>query len=136
MRKKGSVSEFSAERDCELIECFRKRLAEVKLINLPQIYREVAQMPTKRFYVSEFRAACMIRHFRRYGEWNVKGSLRREMFAEIERRVSLLQAAKGKMSLDEAVFEVVNSAAPKFYLTPRSCRTMIYKLLKSSKWIG
>lgn len=130
MKKKGSVSEFSEERDAELVKCFRKRLGEVLTIDLDKIFAEVAAHPAKRFYVSEYRAAVVVRHHMRHGEWCVKGAKRKEMFREIEKRVLRLLEDHDDMSLDDAMVEVINSPAPEFYLTPRSCRTLIYKLIK------
>ncbi|MDE6272367.1 MAG: hypothetical protein K2M31_05105 [Muribaculaceae bacterium] len=130
MKKKGSVSEYSEERDRELVRCFRKRLGEVRVIDLDKIFAEVAAHPASRFYVSEFRAAIVIRHHLRHGVWSVKGAKRLEMFQEIEKRVVGLMESRSDLSLDDALVEVINSEAPEFYLTPRSCRTIIYKLLK------
>lgn len=130
MKKKGSVSEFGEERDRELVRCFRKRLGEVRVIDLDKIFAEVAAHPAPRFYVSEFRASVVVRHHLRHGEWNVKDGKRREMFCEIEKRLLSLRKRCPDLSFEEAMVEVINSEAPEFYLTPRSCRTLIYNILK------
>ena len=129
MKKKGSICEFTEERDSDLLKCFRRRLAQVHLINLDRIFAEVADMPARRFYVSEFRAAVVIRHHLRHGEWNVKGKRRREMFAEIERRVLAILQKYPDTRFDDALCEVINSPAPCFYLTARSCRTLLYNYI-------
>lgn len=129
MKKKGSICEFTEQRDAELWKNFRRRLGQVQLINLERIFKEVSEMPAGRFYVSEFRAVTVLRHHLRHGEWKVKGAQRLEMFAELERRVLDLLRSNPGMRFDDAVFDVVNSPAPKFYLTPRSCRTLIYKYM-------
>lgn len=133
MKKKGSICEFGDERDAALVKCFRKRLGEVMTIDLDRIFREVASHHAPRFYVSEYRASAVIRHHLRHGVWNVKGEKRREMFREIEKRVLRLLEENEGMPFEDAIVAVVNSAAPEFYLTPRFCRTLIYKRLKKCR---
>lgn len=129
MKKKGSICEFHAQRDSELVKCFRICLGAAKVIDLDKIFRKVASMPASRFYVSEFRATRVIRTHQLTGEWPVKGK-RLAMFKEIERRLVRLMNDDRSISFDDAMTEVINSPAPEFYLTPRSCRTYIYKSLK------
>ena len=129
MKKKGSICDFTEERDAELMSCFRKCLAKAVLIDLESIFSEVAAMPTKRFYVSESRAAIVIRQHLRGEGWSVKRRLRVRMFEEIERRTLENIRRNPGMRFDDAVFDAVNSSAPCFYLTPRSCRTLIYRYL-------
>lgn len=126
MKKKGNVCEFTSQRDAEMWSCFRKILGDVKLINLSRIFAEVASSPASRFFVSEDRAAVVIRYHLRHGEWNVKGAQRIRMFSEIESRVlEILQSNPGTR-FEDAVYDAVNSPAPGFFLTPRSCRTILY----------
>lgn len=130
MRKKGCVCEFTQERDEELVRCFRRQLASVRVIDLPKIFRELPEMGASRFFVSEMRAREIVGYHMRHGVWKVKSKVRREMFEEIERRVLEAMAEEPSLSMSDAMFEVVNSPAPRFYLTPRTVRTLIYELLK------
>lgn len=130
MKKKGSVCDYSRERNDALVKSFRRCLSRAKVIDLPAIFREVSESPAERFYVSEMRAAVVIRRHLKDGVWIVKGKERLEMFQEIENRVLFLISEGKGLSLADAVFEAVNSPAPRFYLTPRSCRTLIYEHIK------
>ncbi len=130
MKKKGSVCEYSRERDKMLIKAFRTCISESASINLDEIFAEVSRFPAERFYVSELRAMAVIRHHLKKGVWTVRGGRRLEMFRELEARVLNLMGADSELEFEDAVVMAVNSPAPNFYLTPRSCRTLIYNLLK------
>lgn len=128
MKKKGNICDFTPQRDADLLNSFRRSLAECRLIDLDRIFAEVSLMPAQRFYVSEQRAALVIRRHLEKGEWPVKGQQRIRMFEEIERRTLGMLSGNPGISFDDAVFDAVNSPAPHFYLTPRTCRTLIYRM--------
>lgn len=139
MRKKGSVCEFTIQRDEELKSVFRRIFMSRKSVSAESLFGEVVMSEASRFFVSEVRAERMIRHHLKRGVWPVKSVLRRRMFTEIENRVMQVLASEGvciAISPDnvivdiprfrDVICEVVNSPAPSFYLTPRSCRTLLY----------
>ncbi|MDE5653743.1 MAG: hypothetical protein K2G75_07030 [Muribaculaceae bacterium] len=130
MRKQGSVSEFTSQRDAEIVKKFRRCLAQARVLDMDEIFMKVSRLPVERFYVSEVRALQVVKAYRQTGIWPVRTPVRREMFAEIDRRVTMLMSRRPELKFREAVFEVVNSPAPSFYLTPRSCRTLIYSVLQ------
>lgn len=130
MRKKGAVCDFTQDRNRELRECFHRCLSKSGSAGMKVVFYDICGMEASRFYVSELRAERVVAYHLKYGRWMVKDGIRRRMFEEIERRVKLLMAfSKAPISFRDAIFEVVNSPAPSFYLTPRSCRTIIYALL-------
>lgn len=142
MRKRGSVCEFTEERNDEIKRMFKRRLQTWDKGSIDGMFAEIAAMPASRFYVSEVRVERVLRHHLKRGEWNVKNGLRRRMFAEIELRVMEMISARTGQKVEEcrgmkiaprlfrdAIFEVVNSPAPSFYLTPRTCRTLLYEVM-------
>lgn len=132
MKKKGNTCDYIAHRNSQLIAAFKKCIREAALIDLDVIYRKVSRMPCSRFWVSESRAFIVIRQHLLSGEWNVKSRERLEMFKEIERRALEIVNSSDCEDLEDAVYEAVNSPAPCFYLTPRTCRTLIYSLLSKA----
>ncbi len=129
MKKKGNVCEYTCQRDQQLCKEFRRQLSEATFINLPEIFRKVALSPAPRYYVSEQRAFLVINQWRSTGEMPVNSRLRRKMFEEIAGKADSLMKRNPEMSLYDAVFDAVNSAATSFFLTPGSARTIIYKAL-------
>lgn len=128
MKKPGSVSDFTPQRDRELLAAFKNQLHLLGDVPLPEIFHRAARQPASRFWVSERRAAAVVSKM-------LKGDLilsmnpkKREMYYEIFRRVERILNERPGCCLTDAVFEAVNSPAPEFYLTPKSARVMIYRL--------
>ncbi|MBD5370502.1 MAG: hypothetical protein HDR80_05045 [Bacteroides sp.] len=126
MRKKGNVCDYVAQRDHELAVCFRRHLREAFILDLDEIFRKVSRSPASRFFISESRAYELVRRYEATGNWNVRSRTRLAMMAEIYSRVERMRRADPTLPLQDAVYEVVGSPAPAFYLTPRSCRTILY----------
>lgn len=129
MKKIGNVCDFTQERNAELCRMFRRLIHEADYIDLQKIFRKMARTPVPRFYVSESRAFIVINERHRSGKWTVKGELRQAMYEEIYRRALEMLERGDFDNLYDCVFEAVNTPAPRFYLTPRSCRTLLYNAL-------
>lgn len=121
------------------------------------VFRELQHCQADRFYISEERALLLIKERIKLGisllppghcRSAVKGKTpagvralrkvlqvdsRRRMIEDIERRVAFMLAADPALPLGEAVFRVVNSPAPSFYLTLDSMRIILYAYLRNSK---
>lgn len=129
MKKKGNVCDYTQERNSELLGRFRRMVREAPIIDLDVIFRNLSRSKASRFFVSESRAYMIIKRYLKHGEWDVKSALRREMFEEIYRRATDLIREGECDDLEDAVYMAVNSEAPKFYLTPRSVRTLLYEII-------
>lgn len=129
MRKKGSVCDFTLSRNEELKSCFFRLLSSPDFRFVKDTFAFLANSPASRFYVSESRAVEVILRHIRTGEWGIKPGPRRQMYMDIERLASVLMSLSPGMDFCDAVYEVVNSPAPSFYLTPDSCRVILYAAL-------
>lgn len=130
MKKKGSKCDYIAHRNEALVRQFKKEIHQADIIDLDSIFRRISRSAAPRFFISESRAFTMIRHKKRSGSWEGVNKLRLSMLEEIERRTDQLMKADKTLTMEEAVYEAVNSEAPCFYLTPGSIRTIIYETLK------
>lgn len=111
------------------MKVFRAKTANSQHIDIDKISEEVANSPCSRFWVSEERAVIVIHDIiRGRPVLDTMRQYKREMFAEIHRRVMELQKKHPKLSLMQLVIKVVNSPAPKFYMKPRSVMQTIYKI--------
>lgn len=133
MKHLGSVSEFNEQRDRELKAAFHHVLKTERADSVAQYFYKAAKREASRFWVSERRAYIVMKQMTAAPLPASMYAKKREMFAEIFRRVESLMAEHPEMTLYEATFEVVNSPAPEFYLTPGSARVILYKLLGKSK---
>ena len=128
MKKKGSVVEFTQQRNEELLSAFREQLSLLGELPLEQIFTRASLSPASRFWVSERRAMVVMSHMMKGDQLLSMNQKRREMFYEIFRRVKELLRLEPSLTLTEASFRAVNSPAPEFYLTPKSARVLIYRL--------
>ncbi len=135
MKKKGSVIEFTACRDAELHRAFMDVLRESPLTvrSLNQMFALAAASPCSRFWVSEERAAEVISALLAGKEFPDMSQQKRRMYGEILRRVRPILRENPGMPVSHAVFDVVNSPAPEFYLTTLSTRSIIYRYLRKRK---
>lgn len=132
MKHHGNLSHFIYMRNRELYKAYRHAIANTKAhISLHEICRTAANTPCPRFWVSEERAAIVISNIYK-GQYILDNMrpLTREMYIEIFRRVDSLRTSQPDATLYDLVFQVVNSPAPKFYLTPESVAVIICHIKK------
>lgn len=134
MKHKGSTMEYSEERINDLMRTYDEYISSCDYIRMPDVYKHIVEMPSRRFWVSDIRAALVVSAIIR-GEAVLEDMwpLKREMYLEIHRRVIELGKQKPNMSISELCSIVVAQPAPKFYLTPGSAKIMVCKARK--KWI-
>lgn len=134
MKHKGAVMEHSKERIDDLMRAYDEYISSCDYIRMPDVYNNVVNMPSSRFWVSDIRAALVVSAMMR-GEANLDAMwpMRKEMYEEIYRRVIDLRKLSPGLSISELCTIVVAQPAPKFYLTAGSAKMMICKARK--EWI-
>ena len=132
MKHKGSKFECEKERNDDLMKNYHQLMEQSVYISMPDIYREVVERPSSRFWVSEERAAIVVVSMLRGDDLGKMISNKKEMFREICSRVVKLRSEHPNMTVYEACFRVVRQPAPKFYLTPGSAKVIICKA--KEKW--
>lgn len=129
MKYHGCILEFTDERNKELLRVFREVIDEQSFIDLTEIFGIVVGRPCSRFWVSEERAFVVISAMLKGKPiLNALRPNKREMFQEIYNRVIELRKTNRDATLFELVIKVVNSPAPKFYLTARSAMETYFKI--------
>lgn len=130
MKPQGSYSEFKKQRNDDLMRAYHELIKSAQYILMPEIYRKVVDMPTRRFWISEGRAAIVISAMMKGDTLENMGPLKREMYNEIYSRVIKLREKKPDLPIIQLVEMVVEQPAPKFYLTPGSAKVLICKIRK------
>lgn len=130
MKPTGSHFEYEAERDDNLMECYHELLRRAEFVRMPEIYSQVVDMPAKRFWVSEERAAIVVSAMMRGERLDNMRPLKREMYNEIYRRAMEIREENPELPISRLVAQVVEQPAPKFYLTPGSAKVLICKIRK------
>ena len=128
MRKKNSKAEFSSERSELLLKNFRESLARQSVISLKKAFQEAADFPAPRFWVTEARAMRVIMMMMK-GEpiLDSMNEEKRKMYEEIYVRVTEMRKRNPETSLGDIVFEVVNSPAPRSYLSWHTVKNALKK---------
>lgn len=126
--------EYSQERSDDLMRAYDEYLASCDYIRMPDVYRSIVNMPSRRFWVSDIRAALVVSAMIR-GEARLDKMClsKREMYEEIYRRVAAMREKHPEKTTSELCAMVVMQPAPKFYLTPGSAKIMVCKARK--EWI-
>lgn len=128
----GCVAEYAGERMDALMREYEQYISSCEFIFLPEVCRHIVNRPCRRFWVSGIRAAIVIAGMLRTGDKYIRSMrpTKREMFQEIYRRVLIMRRNHPSMSLSKVVEKVIESPAPKFYLSPDSAKIMICKAKK------
>ena len=130
MKHFGSNFEHTEERNEDIMRAYMEEIGRCDQIYLPQVFDNIVNAPSKRFWVSAERAAIVISSMMRGDTLEAMRPTKREMFREIYRRVKILQEKHPEMSISEMVLQVVQEPAPKFYLTAGSAKVIIYRVRK------
>lgn len=132
MKPVGSKFEYESERNNDLMSVYHSLICGCEEIKLCELMERVVNSPSRRFWVSEERAAIVVSAMMKGDCLEGMSETKREMFAEIYRRVMEMKGSRSKMSLSEIIFDVIRQPAPKFYLTPGSAKVIIHKIKR--KW--
>lgn len=133
MKIKGSNFLYENERNEDLMRCFIEKASKVPVLVISEIFDDVVNSPSSRFWVTERRAAVVISNMMRGRDvLSAMKPQRREMYKEIYKRVVDVINTGTRKSLYEIVCDVVSSPAPKFYLTPDSAKIIYYRY--KPKW--
>lgn len=126
MKKKGCNCDYTRERYENLRREFEKRMREGAPSKHSVFRRLALETPADRFYISEEGAYRDIVRLGTPLENRRCTPQRRRMLFEIRRRAAGLMEEDASLSLRDAVYRVVNSPAPAFYLTPGSVKIIFY----------
>ena len=128
MKKIGSVCDYINDRDKELYHRYREALATAQTIKLDDILLSVIHSRTSRLWLSENRAAEIIKSFIRADGKFKPNPKRAEIYNEVWRRYRRLRSKRPNDAFSDIVFDVVNSPADSFYLTFGSAKVIICKI--------
>lgn len=133
MKHIGSTFQYTADRDRDLLRAYREHAYLCNTINRPELMMRIVNSPSKRFWVSEQRAAIVVSGMMKgYMPPNIS-PMKKEMYDEIYRRVISLQKKYPKKSIPELAAIVSQQKAPKFYLTPGSANIILHRILKKCR---
>lgn len=124
MKKKGSTSDFAYARNEELRRAF---FDHGIYSTADEVMEEVVSRPSSRFWVDPDRARDIVSRYRR-DSTALDGMLprRRRMYKALDSRCAEFERRNPGKSMIHCMTMAVYSAAPEFYLSPATARTIIY----------
>ena len=128
MKHKGAIMEYSKERMDDLMRAYDEYISSCDYIRMSEVYKIIVNMPSRRFWVSDIRAALIISAMMRgKTDLSTMCPLKKEMYEEIYNRVFKLQEECPGLTISELCAKVIAQPDPKFYLTPGSAKVMVCK---------
>lgn len=127
MRKKNAIFPYTEQRNAELFATYKILITETPHIYMPDLLRAVVAQPCSRFWVSEERATIVVSSMMR-GEFMTVGLEKADMYREIYRRATAMKTAMPEKTLAYIVGYVVNTSAPRFYMSPGHASRIINSL--------
>lgn len=127
MKAKGSTSDFIVKREAELRAAYRQVLHETTPSSSDDFFRRVSEKGCSRFWVSEERAAIVMGKMDRGESIDGMKPEKQRMYRELYDSYRRIREKHRHMSVSEATFEAVNSPARRFYLSPATVRTHLYR---------
>lgn len=134
MRKKNAVCDFDSDRRRFILKCFRSAIAAQSVTDRNKAFHIASSAPAPRFWVSEARAAAVIGKMLAGDDPTPsmnpeKGEMYREIFARF------LEAREYRPddSIADILFDVVNTEAPRSYLSWQRTRSLVYEELRRAK---
>lgn len=116
MKNFGSIMDFTAERNAELMKAYKQILRDYDFVVASDIFAKIAELPSPRFWVSEERAAIEVSRILRGKPFSRMRENRREMFQEIFRRYIKLRKiypdkTMGSLSVKSSTSPLQNSTS-------------------------
>lgn len=133
MKHRGSVFEYSQERDEDMRKAYSLIVGECDRVDLQKVFSRLVNMPSKRFWVTPDRAAIVIHSMMRGDTLQNMRPTKREMFEELYRRVMELKKQYPEATMPELCSMAVLTPAPKFYLTVGSAIVIWHKAKKNRR---
>lgn len=129
MKHVGCLSDFTDQRNEEIMIAYRNAIRDVNHIDIIEIAKKIVNTQCSRFWVSEERTMFVIIEIEKGRPiLDTMRPNKRELFQELYRRVCSIRKNEPDKSLEDAIYDSINSPAPCFYLTPRSVLETIYKI--------
>lgn len=132
MKHHGSCFPYKEQRKKELMSAFHSVISSAKNLNMMNVFREVVSRPCSRYWVTEERAAIVISSIER-NKYRPLGKYKHEMYMNLYHHYVELRRIMPELSYQELVYRVVNSRAPKFYLSPSLAKIIINTIRYSKR---
>ena len=134
MKHFGTKFEYTDMRDEALMSTYRRLMASEKYIRLPELLEKGVNSPSKRFWVSEERAAIVLSQMFKGDLLENMSEMKREMFMDLYEVAKVIRSNNPGMSMADIAFHATRQPARKFYIKAASAKVIIHRIKK--KWLN
>lgn len=125
MKRKGSTSDFNAERDAELRSVFFSQKA---YSTSDSVLKKTIQTPASRFWVDPDRARDVMSLIEKNPDClAAMKPERRRMYTALYEKYNFYRRKNPDKSKIDCVSMAIYSGAPEFFIAPSTARRAIYK---------
>lgn len=125
--------DFKKERDEDFINAYndvvKSHGKQAPYILKDKLIEETILHPAKRFYVSHEQASRIIMKMIAGKKTGIRNTIKAEMYQTILSKIRELQRNSRK-SVSSLLSEVIDSPAPRFYISKESASILYYTLIK------
>ena len=129
--------DFIEERDRDILNTYDKVLKEfgpsAKYISRHEIFIKVANSEAKQFYVSPEEAMRIISRINHGLDPGIRNRDRRQMYFDIHSRYLEIKNQHPSITLKDAIYKIVYSKAPRFYIKPDSLKVLFHHIQKRKR---
>ena len=124
MKRKGSISDFSAERDAELRAAF---FSQGIYSTADTVMKNTVKTPASRFWVDPDRARDIMSRIEKDPDaLSGMNPERRRMYLALYEKYKTARRSNPKASKISCTTMAIYSGAPEFFLSPATARSIIY----------
>lgn len=133
MRKNGSSNYYSEMRDREIFETYEMLISKHTSKSRTEIMEMLANSPTKRFWVSEFRASIVISMMMKGESIDGMNEMRKKMYNDMYIIAKGIKENNPRVNNMELATLVCATKAPCFYIKPASASVIISRIYKKRR---
>lgn len=132
MRHNGNTRSFNKELGFDIIRAYHHlvKSSSAHLSSKRKIFKALVHQPSRRYWVSDERALEVVKQMLAGKGIDGMQPNKRNMFRDIYHAVIDMMSRDASLSLAQAVTTVVESPAPKFYMTPGTALVIFYRYRK------
>jgi len=121
--------DFIEQRDRLLLQAYNNEMSKKDVRTSQEAISRAVLHPCDRFWVSEYQARNVMSVMIKGKKIDYMSKTKRAMFEEIYKRYKDY-IEHNPCTIIDAMFDIVNSPAPQFYITPKRATDIICKIKK------
>ncbi len=133
MKYKGSVCDYTEERNADILRAYKEIISVRDNIGLSEIIDRLMKSSSRRFWVSEERTYNVICGILRGESLEHMNPTKKAMYQEIFRRFKVYSKEHPSLTKKEVIWQVCRQPAPSFYISRKSMPVILHKVRKEEK---